>query len=118
MQFSSTSCQKPEIMQSLYETALHIHNGYYRYNPQNKPLGSGDEKKKRVAVKKEKAEEKDEDKKKRGDGQAEESIKDVEEFLESPNTAQVLPEGEMGRHLINNEDGKKVSICTKYMLLV
>jgi hypothetical protein len=66
-------------------------------------LGSGDEKKKRVAVKKEKAEEqKDEDKKKSGDGQAEESIKDVEEFLESPNT----PQGDMGRHLINSEDGK------------
>jgi len=81
-------------------------------------LGSGDEKKKRVAVKKEKAEEnKDEDKKKRGDGQAEESIKDVEEFLESPNTAQALPEGDIGRHLINNEDGKEVSMCTKNMLL-
>jgi len=77
-------------------------------------LDSGDEKKKRVAVKKEKAEEKEaEDKKKRGDGQAEESIKDVEEFLESPNTAQ----GDMGRHLINNEDGKEVSMCTKNMLL-
>jgi hypothetical protein len=77
-------------------------------------LGSGDEKKKRVAVKKEKAEEKmDEDKKKRGDGQAEESVKDVEEFLESPNTAQ----GDMSRHLINSEDGKEVSMCTQNMLL-
>ena len=105
-------------MQSLYTTALHIHNGYCRHNSQNKPLGSGDEKKKRVAVKKEKAEEnKDEDKKKRGDGQAEESIKDVEEFLESPNTSQALPEGDIGRHLINNEDGKEVSMCTKNMLL-
>lgn len=105
-------------MQSLFATVLHIHNGYCRYNPQNKPLGSGEEKKKRVAVKKEKAEEKkDEDKKKRGDGQTEESIKDVEEFLESPNTVQVLSEGDMGRHPINTEDGKEVSMCTKNMLL-
>lgn len=65
-------------------------------------------------MKKEKADEKkDEDKKKRGDGQAEESIIDVEEFLERPNTAQALPEGDMDRHLISNEDGKEVSMCTK-----
>jgi hypothetical protein len=77
-------------------------------------LGNGDEKKKRVAVKKEKAEEKkDEDKKMRGDGQAEESVKDVEEFLESPNTAQ----DDMGRHLISSENGKEVLTCTQNMLL-
>ena len=68
-------------------------------------------------MKKEKAEEKKNEDKKIGDGQAEESIKDVEEFLESPNTAQALPEGDMGRHLMNGEDGKKVSMCTKNMLL-
>jgi hypothetical protein len=69
-----------------------------------------------VAVKKERAEEKkDEDKKKRDEDQTEESIKDVEEFLESPNI--IVPEGDMGRYLINNEHGKKVSMCTKNMLL-
>jgi len=69
-------------------------------------------------VKKEKADEKkDEDKKKRGDGKAEESIIDVEEFLESPNIAQALPEGDTDRHLISNEDGKEVSMFTENMLL-
>ena len=59
-------------------------------------------------MKKEKADEKkDEDKKKRDDGQTEESIKDLE-FLDSPNIVQVLPERDMGRHLVNNEDGKEV----------
>jgi hypothetical protein len=87
-----------------------------RHNPENKHFGNGEEKKKRVAVKKEKAEEKkDEDKKKRDEGQTEESIKDVDEFLDTPNI--IVPEGDTSRYHINNEDGKKVSMHTKNMLL-
>lgn len=74
-----------------------------RYNPENKHFSGGDEKKKRVAVKKEKAE-KDEDKKKRRDGQTEESDEDVGQFLDGPVVMQPLSEGDMGRHLVDNDD--------------
>jgi hypothetical protein len=70
-----------------------------------------------VAVKKEKAEKKDEDKKKRGDGQTDESDEDVGEFLDGPVVTQPLSEGDMGRHLVDNADGKVVSICTRNILL-
>jgi hypothetical protein len=67
-------------------------------------------------VKKEKAEKKDEEKK-RGDGQTEESAEDVGEFLDGPVMMQPLSEGDMGRHLEDNADGKEVSICTRNILL-
>lgn len=65
-------------------------------------------------MKKERAEEKkDEDKKKRDEDQTEESIKDVEEFLESPNI--IVPEGDMGRYLINNEHDKKCPVLDEIL---
>lgn len=67
-------------------------------------------------MKKEKAE-KEEDKKKRGDRQSEESEEDVGEFLDGPVVMQPLSEGDMGRHLAGNDDGKEVSICTRNILL-
>jgi hypothetical protein len=67
-----------------------------------------------VAVKKEKAEKKDEDKKKRDDQQSEGP--DEDEFLDGPVVMQPLSEGDMGRHLVGNDDGKEVSICTRNIL--
>jgi hypothetical protein len=82
-------------------------NDCCRYNPENRHVSGGDEKKKRVAVKKEKAEEKkDEDKKKRGDGHIQESDDDIGEFLDEPAMVLPLSEGDMSRHIVNN-DGKE-----------
>lgn len=66
-------------------------------------------------MKKEKAE-KDEDKKKRGDGQTEKSDEDGE-FLDGPVVMQPLSEGDMGRHLVDNDDGKEGSIRSRNTLL-
>jgi hypothetical protein len=68
-------------------------------------------------VKKEKAEKKDEDIKKRDDGQTEESDEDEGEFLDGPVAVQPLSEGDMGRHLVDNDDGKELSMCIRNILL-
>lgn len=82
-----------------------------RYNPENTHVSSGDEKKKRVAVKKDKAEEKhDKDEKKRGDGGTEDSNENVGEFLQGPVVVQPFSETDMDRHVLYNEGGKKLSI--------